>query len=114
MKPGGIHPGLGVAGANLTCGNIRCGVDREVHWDRQFGEVYGVALDYSLLPGCAIDALDGAIILAALAKRRGERARLDLQCGGDQPPVAGEIGDNRHVEALDPFEYDDGTATGTL
>src|SRR6267142_167287 len=101
MEPGGIDPGLGVAGANLTGSDIRRGINREMHWDRQFGEVYGVALEHSLLPGCTIDALDRAIILAALAKSRGERARLHLHCGGYQPPVAGEIGDNRHVEALD-------------
>src|SRR6516164_4508252 len=101
MKPSGVDAGFRISGADLAGRDVGRCVDR-------------AAFDYDLLPRCAVDAFDREIVLAALAKRRRERAGLDTQGGGDEPAVAGEIGDDRHVEALDLFEDHDRAAAGPL
>jgi hypothetical protein len=119
VKPCGIDPGLGIAGADLTGGDIRRGIDREVCRDRQFGEIYVLAFDDPLLPGRAFDKFDRAVILAALSEGRGEGGGVYAHCGGDQASIAGEIGDDRHIETLDVFEYvswnsEAGRVSGTI
>jgi hypothetical protein len=114
MKAGGVDAGFGIAGADLAGGDIGCSIDREVDRDWQLGEIDGIAFHDQLLPGCTIDAHDRPVVLAALAKTRREHAGLDPQRGGEQSAVAGNIGDDRHIEALDSFEDDHRAAAGTL
>jgi hypothetical protein len=114
MEAGGVDAGFGIAGTDLAGGDIGRRIDREVERDRQSGEVDSIALDHQLLPGCRVDALDRPVVLAALAIGGGECSGLDLQGGGQQSAVSGDIGDDRHIEALDPFEDDDRAAAGTL
>src|SRR5215469_305213 len=114
MKPGRIDAGLRVASADLTGGAIGPGIDSEVGGDRQSGEVHCIAFDHLVLPRRARDALDRAIILTALAKGCSERAWFHPQGSSYKPPIAGDVGDDRHIEALDVFEDHDRTAAGTL
>ena len=114
MKPRGVDAGFRISGADLAGRDVGRCIDRKVYRDRQFLQVDRSAFDYDLLPRCAVDAFDREIVLAALAKRRRERAGLDTQGGGDEPAVAGEIGDDRHLKALDLLEDHDRAVTGPL
>ena len=114
VEPCGIDAGLWIAGADLTGGDIGRGIDRKVCRDRQFGEVYVLAFDDPLLPGRAVDTFNRPVILAALSEGCGEGAGVYPHCGGDQAPIAGEIGDDRHIETLDVFEYNDRTTAGAF
>src|SRR4029077_8876401 len=82
--------------------------------DWQPAEVEVVAFNDQLLPGCAIDALDRLVVLAALAKGRREHARLDSPGGGPDTAIGRDISDDRHVEAFDSIEDDDRAAAGAL
>jgi len=114
MKAGGVDPGLGVTRTDLAGSNIRCGIDRKVDRDRQFGQVNSIAFDHQFLPWCAVDALDRPVVLAAFAKTRSKCSGLDPHGGGEQPAIAGDVGDDRRIEAFDPLEDDDRAAAGTL
>lgn len=82
--------------------------------DRQFAEIDRLALDRDVPPGSVCDALDLLVILHPLAEGRRQRRRLAAECCGDQPTVAGEVGDDRHVEAGDLVEADDRAAAGAF
>ena len=114
MEPGGVDPGFWIARADLASGDVGSGVNRKMDRDRQIGEVQSVAFDHHLLPRRAIDAFDWSVVLASFAESCRERARLHPHGGGDQPSVAGEIGNDRHLESLDAFKDDNGAAAGAF
>jgi len=71
MEAGRIDAGHRIARRDLTGGDVRRCIDRELQRDRQFRQIDVVAFEHHVFPGAAVDELAGNVLLAALAKRRG-------------------------------------------
>src|SRR5262249_8700243 len=114
METGRVDAGHGIARHDLTGGDVRRRIDRELQWDRQFRQVDVVAFEDDVFPRSAVDELAGNVLLAALTKRRGQIAGFHPETGGQQLAIAGDVRDQLHGAAAHVLEHDDRTLAGVI
>src|SRR6266566_1302542 len=107
METGRVDAGHRIARHDLTSGDVRRRIDRELQRDRQFRQVNLVAFEHHVFPCAPADNLAGNILLAAFPKCRGQIAGFDPETGRQQLAIAGDIRDQLHSAAAHVFEHDD-------
>ena len=82
-------------------------IDRELQRDRQLGQIDVVAFDDDLVPGRRSTTSHGMYFWQRSRNAVGRFAGFDAEACGQQLAVAGDVGDHRHVVAVDVLEHDD-------
>ena len=82
METGCVDAGHRIARHELTSGDVRRRIDRELQRNRQFRQVDVVAFENDVFPCAPLDDLAGNILLAALPKCRGQIPGFDPETGG--------------------------------
>src|SRR5262249_54412549 len=114
METGRVDAGYGIARHDLTGGDVRRRIDRELQWDRQFRQIDVVAFEHHVFPCAAVDELAGNGLWAALTKRRGQIAGFHPETGGQQLAIAGDVRDQLHGAAAHVLEHDHRALAGVI
>src|SRR6516164_4295955 len=114
METGRVDAGHGIARHDLTGGDVRRRIDRELQRDGQFRQVDVVAFEDDVFPRSAVDEFAGNVLLAALTKRRGQIAGLHPETGGQQLAIAGDVRDHLHGAAAHVLEHDHRALAGVI
>src|ERR1700730_5946623 len=109
MKTGGVHTGLGIAGAYLSGRYIRRGIDRELKWNWQLREIDLTALHHDVVPSPLTDHLAREVVVASLRKCGWKILGLSAQTMRQQFPVAGDVRHHGHLGARDVFKNNNRT-----
>ena len=114
METGRVDAGQGVARHDLTRGDVRRCIDRELQRDRQFRQIDVVAFEDNFLPCAPGDDFAGNVLLTAFAKCRGQIPGFYPETGGQQLAIAGDIRDQLHAVATHVVEHNDRAFPGLI
>src|SRR5262252_4474388 len=114
METGRVDAGDRIARHDLTGGDVRRRIARELQRDRQFCQVDVVAFEHHVFPCAAVDELAGNVLLAAFPKRRGQIAAPHPETGGQQLAIAGDVRDQLHGAAAHVLEHDHRALAGVI
>src|SRR6266850_3247750 len=114
MKAGGVHTGLGIAGAYLSSRYIRRGIDRELKRNRQLREIDLISLHDDVVPSPLTDHLARNIVLASFAKCGRKILGLRAQTMRQQFPVAGDVRHHGHLGTPDVLKDNNRTPTDAI
>ncbi len=103
VEAGRVDAALRVACRNLPGGDVGRTVDGELQRDRQFGEIDIVAFNDDVVPRRLRHRLARDVLLAALAERGRQFARLDAEAGRQQAAVRRHVGHDGQCRSRRPF-----------
>ena len=107
MKAGGIDAGLRIARGDLARGDVGRGIHGKLKRNRQFRQVDLIALEHHFVPGGLRYDFGRNVFLAALAKGGRQVFDRGAEAARQKLAIAGNVGDDGHVEACDLLEDHD-------